>query len=69
LCARGFCAAQDTPGYGDDTDIDKSIRMVVDYVRQKNEDHFQNGEGLTDSYPADFMGNGSVLTTENVPVV
>lgn len=47
LCAHGFCAAQDTPGYGDDTDIDKSIRMIVDYVRKKNEDYFRMEKDYT----------------------
>jgi septin family protein len=31
---------QDTPGYGDDTDIEKSICMIVDYVVRQNEEYF-----------------------------
>jgi hypothetical protein len=38
--ASSWCVLQDTPGYGDDTDVEKSIRMIVDYTVLKNEEYF-----------------------------
>jgi hypothetical protein len=32
--AFSWYAMQDTPGYGDDTDVEKSIRMIVDQNEQ-----------------------------------
>jgi septin family protein len=40
ILAFSWYAMQDTPGYGDDTDVEKSIRMIVDYVVRQNEEYF-----------------------------
>lgn len=32
---------QDTPGYGDDTNISTSIQLIVDFILKKNEEYLK----------------------------
>jgi septin 7 len=37
LAAFSCCVLQDTPGYGDDLDINNHISMIVGYLNSRNE--------------------------------